>query len=476
MGAVDTDKNAALIRQVPIFAELSDAECDDLWAAGQVVSVPAGEFIIREGDPGDSLYIILEGALEVTKRDGANEITLATRGPREVLGEMSLIEQAPRTASVRATVPSKLLAIGPEAFRQLLAGHSEAAATLLRTVTARLRSTEASLVQADKLAALGTLAAGLAHELNNPAAAIQRSTGYLGQAFESWRGRTVELGMLDLSPDERVGLAELEKGIADCRLTRASDVEARRAESRLGDRLEALGVADPWELAPAMAAFGWSADRIDPVAARFTPVHVVPVLQWLGAGLAAQQLMEEIERAAQAISGIVRSVKSYAYLDQAPVQDVDIVMSLDDTLMILNHKLKHGVSVLRNYEPALPRIEAYAGELNQVWTNLIDNAVQAMDGTGQLEVGARRLGEEVEVMVADSGPGIPEDVKGRIFEPFFTTKAQGVGTGLGLHIAHNIVVNRHHGRIGFSSRPGRTEFRVVLPLRLSRPAEGDDGQ
>ena len=222
-----------------------------------------------------------------------------------------------------------------------------------------------------------------------------------------------------------------------------------------------------------MAAYGWTVERLEPVQATFTTEHLGPVLQWLGAGLAAQLLMEEIEVASKAISGIVRSVKSYAYLDQAPVQDVDLAMSLDDTLMILNHKLKHGVAVTRAYEPALPRIEAYAGELNQVWTNLIDNAVQAMDGEGRLEVGAKRLGEEVEVLIADSGPGIPDDVGRRIFEPFFTTKAQGVGTGLGLHIAHNIVVNRHHGRISYVSQPGRTEFRIVLPLRLNRPTAAE---
>ncbi|HEV2514422.1 MAG TPA: cyclic nucleotide-binding domain-containing protein [Devosia sp.] len=462
--------DTALIRQVPIFAELSDAEASELWQAGQRVQVAPGEVFIREGEQGGSLYIILSGAVEVTKADGEHEVTLATRGPGEFLGEMSLLEQAARTASVRATEPSELLAIGSEAFRQLLARRPEAAATLLRTVTSRLRSTEASLVQSDKLAALGTLAAGLAHELNNPAAAIQRSTGYLSEAFEGWRGRTVELSMLEMTPEERQGLAELERSIADCRATRCSDAEARRIESRLSQRLEALGIAEPWEIAPAMAAYGWSVERLEPVLAIFATAHIDPVLQWLGRGLAAQQLMEEIEVASKAISSIVKSVKSYAYLDQAPVQDVDIAMSLDDTLMILNHKLKQGVAVTRMYEPALPRIEAYAGELNQVWTNLIDNAVQAMGGEGKLEVGARQLGDEVEVLIADSGPGIPEEVGRRIFEPFFTTKAQGVGTGLGLHIAHNIVVNRHRGRISFTSRPGRTEFRIVLPLRLGRPA------
>ena len=470
MSSMATGTPYRLIRAVPMFADLNDEEADELWRSAERVTAMPGELIIEEGAPGDRLYIVLSGTLEVTKRDGERDITLATRRSGEVLGEMSLLEQLPRTASVRATEGSSLLAIGPGAFRRLLEHRPGAATTLLRTIASRLRSTEASLVQADKLASLGTLAAGLAHELNNPAAAIQRSTGYLNEAFEGWRRRTVELSMLEMTPEERQGLVELEKGIADCRATRCSDAEARKQESRLSHRLEALGIADAWEIAPAMAAYGWSVERLEPLFATFAEPHAGPVLQWLGAGLAAQLLMEEIDVAAKAISGIVRSVKSYAYLDQAPVQDVDLAMSLDDTLMILNHKLKNGVAVTRMYEPALPRIEAYAGELNQVWTNLIDNAVQAMDGEGRLEVGAKRLGEEVEVLIADSGPGIPDDVGRRIFEPFFTTKAQGVGTGLGLHIAHNIVVNRHHGRINYISRPGRTEFRIVLPLRLSRAA------
>jgi signal transduction histidine kinase len=472
--ATSTGTTYRVIRQVPVFAELSDAEAEQLWLASKRQTVAPGELLIKEGAPGGSLYIILNGSLEVTKRDGDHEITLATRRECDVLGEMSLLEDTPRTASVRATETSELLVVDRDAFRQLLARHPDAAATLLRTVAGRLRSTESSLVQSDKLAALGTLAAGLAHELNNPAAAIQRSTGYLSEAFENWRKRTVGLSMLDMSEGERQGLIELEKGIADCRKARRPDAEARKEEGRLSDRLDALGVDEPWEVAPPMAAYGWTVERLEPVLQTFAREHLDPVLQWLGAGLTAQQLMEEIEGASRAISSIVRSVKSYAYLDQAPVQDVDIAMSLDDTLMILNHKLKQGVTVTRSYEPALPRIEAYAGELNQVWTNLIDNAIQAMDGAGRLEVGAKRLGEEVEVMIADSGPGIPEDVGRRIFEPFFTTKAQGVGTGLGLHIAHNIVVNRHRGRIGFTSRPGRTEFRVVLPLRLTKPAGGEE--
>ena len=460
---VDLDHDA-LIRAVPMFADLSDDEAEELWRSAERVKTAAGEVIIVEGTPGDRLYIVLSGTLEVVKREGGRDITLATRRTGEVLGEMSLLEQTPRTASVRATEASELLAIGPEAFRRLLERRPGAATTLLRTVVGRLRSTEASLVQADKLASLGTLAAGLAHELNNPAAAIQRSSELLGEAFEAWRRRTIALNALDLTPEERATLVELEASIAACGRMR-DDAAIRKEESRLITALEALGVAEAWEVAPAMAAYGWTVERIAPLQTGFTEARVPIVLQWLGSGLAAQQLMEEIQRASKAISDIVHAVKSYAYLDRAPVQDVDLRQSLEDTLMILNHKLKHGIEVLRTFEDDLPKVTAYAGELNQVWTNLIDNAIQAMEGKGQLELAARRLGDEVEIRIADSGPGIPPEVAGRVFEPFFTTKAQGIGTGLGLHIAHNIVVNRHHGRLDFNTRPGRTEFRIVLPLR-----------
>jgi signal transduction histidine kinase len=455
-----------LIRQVPFFAELTAEEATELWEASQRVTLAPGEVIIREGDPGDSLYIILSGELEVTKRDGDREITLAKRQPGEFLGEMSLLEQAPRTASVRAVQRSEMLAVGPDAFRRLIERRPGTATTILRTVAGRLRSTEASLVQSDRLASLGTLAAGLAHELNNPAAAIQRSTQYLREAFEAWRRRTVELNALEMTAEERQSLTELEKNVAECGLLRTDDAALRKDEARLLSRLEELGIDEPWELAPPMAAFGWTVERLAGVLGKFTTAHLDPVLQWLGAGLAAQQLMEEVQRASKAISDIVHAVKSYAYLDQAPVQDVDLRMSIEDTLMILNHKLKHGVEVIRDYDPALPRIEAYAGELNQVWTNIIDNAIQAMGGSGRLELGLRGLGQDVEVRIVDNGPGIPEHVASRVFDPFFTTKAQGLGTGLGLHIARDIVVNRHRGRIDFTSRPGRTEFRIVLPISL----------
>jgi signal transduction histidine kinase len=267
-----------------------------------------------------------------------------------------------------------------------------------------------------------------------------------------------------MSEVERGIVAELAEDPSEPRSAPLSVMDAQREESRVLDWLEARSIPEPWDIAPALVANQWSAEGLDGLGARLSPALVAPVVHWLGLSLAARQLVAEIQMSSTAISGIVNAVKSYAYLDRAPVQNVDIRRSLEDTLTILNHKLKHGIEVVRDIDPGLPLVEAYAGELNQVWTNIIDNAAQAMGEKGRLELLARPLGDEVEVRIIDSGPGIPAHVLPRIFEPFFTTKAQGVGTGLGLHIAHNIIVARHHGRIDVDTHPGRTEFRVVLPI------------
>jgi signal transduction histidine kinase len=458
------------VRQLPLFADLTLADVAQLCRSSRRVHAAPGDLVIEQGAPGDSLYIVLSGELEITRRDEGREVVLATRKAGEAVGEMSLLERSPRSASARAVRPSELMEVSPESFRKVLESNPSTAMTVLRTVAHRLRSTEASLMQSDKLASLGTLAAGLAHELNNPAAAIQRSAQHLREAFANWRRRTAALQALELDTAQKARLAELEEAIAAGDAPRPDDAASARREALLGDELEALGLEDAAEIAPALAAFGWTVERLRSVAGGFAAAQAKPVLQWLGAGLAAQQLVAEIRQSAHAISEIVRAVKSYAYLDQAPVQDVDVRVGLEDTLVILRHKLKDGIEVVRDFEAGLPTIEAYAAELNQVWTNLIDNAIHAMNGRGVLELRARRVGRDVEVAIADSGPGIPPGIAARIFEPFFTTKPQGVGTGLGLHIAHNIVVHRHHGRIDVESRPGRTEFRVWLPIRMKTAA------
>jgi signal transduction histidine kinase len=457
-----------LIRSVPLFAGLSAAEAEELCRSAGRVFLDPGDRLLEEGAPGDALYIIVSGEFEVTKRAGGHDVVLATRKAGEYIGEMSLIERAPRSASVRAATRGEVLKVGPDALQRLLVSHPEAATSLLRTVAGRLRSTESSLVQADKLAALGTLAAGLAHELNNPAAAIQRSVDYLSEAHDVLRRSAVGLARLSLAPAETERLDALEADIAG--LADAAPASATsQHESALASLLEEWGVADPWEVATAMARLGWLPERLREIANQFRPEVARGVVQWLGAAVMAAQVAAEIRQASLAISRIVGAVRSYSYLDRAPVQDVDVVRSLEDTLVILNHKIRHGVTITRDFAPDLPRIEAHAGELNQVWTNIIDNAIQAMGGHGTISLATRGLGAEVEVRIEDTGPGMTADVAGRVFEPFFTTKPQGEGTGLGLHVAHNIVVNRHHGRITFETRPGRTAFRIVLPRKLVAP-------
>jgi signal transduction histidine kinase len=452
-----------IIGSVPLFTGLDRAQVTQLCRSSRRMAVRTGDLVIEEGAPGHALYIILAGELEVSKRDDGRALVLATRKAGEFLGEMSLIERSPRTASARATTDGELLEIDAAAFQTLIESNPGFGTTILKTMAGRLRSTEASLMQREKLASLGTLAAGLAHELNNPAAAIQRSSSYLHEALEASATRSAELAALTLTDPERKQLNALQAALSDNLIGTSSSA----AEDALTARLETLGVENPWDIAPAMAAFGWTVDKLDAVGTGFQPANRTVVLLWLGSQLAARQLVAEIEQSGRAISDIVRGVKSYAYLDQAAVQPVDIVRSLEDTLMILKHKLKT-VNIVSDFAPDLPRVEAFAGELNQVWTNLIDNAADAMAGGGTLTLRARRVGETLEVRVDDTGRGIRPDVAERVFDPFFTTKPQGVGTGLGLHIAHNIIVNRHRGSLTFETGPGGTEFKVVIPLLLAR--------
>jgi len=422
---------AEALRASQLFAHLPDDELARLVEMSEPMQLAAGELLLQEGTEAREFFVVAEGELSVTKRSGEGEVPIAVVGPGGIVGEMAVIEDRPRNASVTARTDVTVLCVPRDALTDVLE-RPGTALTILRTVMGRLRSTEGLLREREKLAALGTLSAGLAHELNNPAAALRRSADALGRA----------LADRDALPRP----AEIPPAPGSRRLSALERADAADALS---------GVVDPFGAA-ALVDAGWTAEAL-----RGLPADVVA---WLAADASVSELLGELRLAAERISEIVDAVKGYAYLDQAPVQRVDVRIGLEQTLVILRHRLKEGVEVRREFADDLPEIEAAGSELNQVWTNLIDNAADAMAGSGTLTLRAERDGEGVRVSVCDSGSGIADSIRERLFEPFATTKPPGSGTGLGLHISHSVVV-RHGGRIDVESAPGRTCFIVTLPGR-----------
>ncbi|MFQ5794934.1 MAG: CoA-binding protein [Candidatus Bipolaricaulia bacterium] len=455
------------LKKVPLFADLSEADLKHLCEMAEEVRLSAGQELFAEGSPGDRAYIIKEGQLEIVKTSGGRDVLLSVRDePGDIIGEMALLEQVPRTASVRARTDSVLLAIHQDQFDHLLNTSSSAARAILDTVLARLRGTEAMLRQSEKMAQLGTLTAGVAHELNNPAAAVKRGAGQLNSSIAQFEQVHINLSRLALTEAQREVLQDLaQQGQEQAARPPELDVLVRSdREYELETWLEEQGVADAWELAPTLVNLDYNTSALTVLTEHFPPDQLPVVIGWLGATYTIYSLLSEIGQGAERISQIVKALKTYSYLDQAPVQAVDVHEGLDSTLIILRNKLKSGISVRREYAPDLPQIQAYGSELNQVWTNIIDNAADALEGQGEIVIRTRRDGESVVVEIQDNGPGIPEEIRSKVFDPFFTTKPPGKGTGLGLNISYNIAVQRHLGDIKVFSQPGKTCFQVRLPI------------
>ena len=437
------------LRATPIFEEVPDEQLRHLAAQAIPMTLQPGEFLIIEGAQADDMFVVVSGELDVTKKSGSSEIPLARVGPGAIQGELAALARGTRMASVLAATEAEVLRIPYVAVRELLSGGPDAALGIIRTVIGRLRGMEATLRQREKLAGLGTLAAGLAHELNNPAAAIRRSVEALDEAIAARN---------ELHPPHALTLLRPAGKAALDALARADAV----------DEIEGL-IGDP-EMAAALVDAGWTTDELRSAFAGMDPEHAREAAAWLAATATVETLIGEVRMAGDRISEIVGAVKSYAYLDQAPVQRIDVRKGLDDTLVILRQKLRAGIEVTRDYAPDLPEIEGWGSELNQVWTNLIDNAADAMDGRGAISIKAECINpEEVRVTICDTGPGIPQEVAQKIFEPFFTTKPPGIGSGLGLHISHQVVV-RHGGRIDLETAPGRTCFIITLPVTMPKSA------
>ncbi|MBV6402478.1 MAG: Adaptive-response sensory-kinase SasA [Anaerolineales bacterium] len=453
------------LRKSPLFEGLTDQELQQLMEDAKPVSLRAGEFLMKQGDDGDAAFVVVSGEFEVSKQSGQSLIKIDVRNPGDVLGEMALLSRSPRSASVQAITDCEVLRISPEAFENLLSTSSTAALAVLHWVMNRLSQNDALLHQQERMAALGTLSAGLAHELNNPAAAAQRSAAELQKTLVKLQVLTHEFESAAFNENQSDWVNNFMREAMQ-RFDTRLEIEALNKidlVDQLQSWLEANGIESAWEIAPAIVNFGWNVESLEALkASAFFKLSV----QWLGASCLTMELLSEVQHTTERISEIVRAMKSYSYLDQAPLLEVDVHEGLENTLVIMQHKLKQGVTVKREYAPNLPRIEAYASELNQVWTNIIDNAVDAMDGSGVIILRTYIEDHNVVVEIMDNGPGIPEDILMRIYEPFFTTKPPGSGTGLGLHISHDIIANHHRGQLLVKSKPGETVFKAVLPIKI----------
>jgi signal transduction histidine kinase len=459
--------NKEFLRKLPFFEGLSEDDLEWLFRQAQPVTVAPGEMLLEEGAPGDSAYIIVDGSFEIVKKSDQQDIVIAVRDEGAVIGEMALIDNAPRMASVRAVTDGHLLKISDQVFSQLISTSTTAVIAILRTVSARLRQNEAMLRQSEKMAALGTLSAGLAHELNNPAAAARRAAEQLRSTLVQWQQLNSELDQLELEAPQRQKLISLRNALADAQERREplDPLALSDKESSIQGWLEDNGVDEAWELAPTLAAAGWDEESLGALCGAYSPHQLQVVVRWLAAGINVYSLIGDVQTSSGRISEIVKSVKTYSYLDQAPIQQVDINKGLDDTLVILRHKTREGIKVKREYAPDLPQVEGYGSELNQVWTNILDNAIDALQGKGEISIRTYAHDDHIFVEIQDDGPGIPPDIQKRIFEPFFTTKPPGVGTGLGLNTSYNIV-HKHFGQINVRSHPGETCFQVKLPVQL----------
>ena len=460
----------AQIKELFLFESLDDRQLQWLSDEGYVKHFEPGP-VFTEGDEATCCFVLLDGMLTMTKLSHGQQIetTPPTRQRGVYAGAfgafMGAARQTAYTTTMRALEPSSFLVIDADKLAEMINAWFPMAVHLIEGIAMGQRRAAQTIGQRERLLALGSLSAGLTHELNNPAAAAVRASAALRQRVAGMRAKLAMLADGTLDATKLHKIVELQEDAVE-RVAKAptrTPLELSDAEDAVADWLDDHDVAGGWDIAPVLANGGLDPEWMETVLEAVGPKYLEGAVRWITYTVDTESLMNEIDDSVTRISTLVGAAKQYSQMDRAPYQTVDLHELIESTLVMLSSKLK-GLQVVKDFDRELPPVPAYAAELNQVWTNIIDNAVHAMGGEGTLTLRSWRDGDNAVVEIGDTGPGIPEDIKNRIFEPFFTTKPIGEGTGLGLDISWRIVVNKHQGDLTVESEPGNTRFKVCLPI------------
>jgi signal transduction histidine kinase len=457
-----------LVRGTPLFSVLTDAQLECI-EPGEIIEAPAGTVLVAQGERLPFFFMVLEGEIRLIRAYDHQEILMGVIQPGKYTGEVTILLDIPWLATARVGKAAKLFRLNEENFWRMLRSCHSIAREIFQFAAVKMRNMEGYSQQREKLASLGTMAAGLAHELNNPAAAASRAAAHLRETSDKAQTLLCELSCI-LKDDEWHELASASQEAAE-RIARApalDNIERSDRADKLSTWLQARGVATPWDLAPTFVSADVDIAWLEELVGKLPKESHADALGWLESRLNLKLLLGQVEQSTGRIAELVKAMKSYSYMGQSAMQELDIHEGIESTLTMLGHKLKN-ITLQRAFDRSIPRIVAYGSELNQVWTNLIDKAIDAVHGTGKICIGTFQEDNQLVVEIVDFGSGIPPDVQSHLFEPFYTTKPVGAGTGLGLIISNRIVADRHGGEIEFESKPGETRFKVRLPVNRQKP-------
>jgi signal transduction histidine kinase len=462
---------ASELLRYPAFTDLPEEQIEWFLSHAQEIALRAGAVYVRQGDPADAMFVILEGEFQWRGEFGGETVMMATKAG-DVTGVLPFSRMKQFTVTGRAVTDGRVLRFPAALFPDLIQKMPELAKRLVAMMSDRIRELTRLEQQRDRLAGLGKLSAGLAHELNNPASAAKRAAAQLRDTVKSIKDASHELGRRELTPAQKAEIEKLEASFTQRDEPPPDTLTVSDLEDQIDSLLRSHGQNDLWQLAAELAQRGIKPSALESLFENLEAETARAALVRIAASVEIADLLKEIESSTSRISDLVGAIKEYTFMDQSPVQNVDVVKSLETTLTILNHKLKRGITVQRDYQRIPLLVNSFGSELNQVWTNLIDNAIDAMNGKGELRVRTFRDDGCVVVEIGDNGPGISPEIRPHIFDPFFTTKGVGEGTGLGLDTVQRIV-KKHRGSIQVNSKPGDTCFQVWLPLAEAQRVDPD---